>query len=80
MDEWDEEAAGDFEDDTWPEDEPWEDEAPEDAEALEPIWAAPPDDAAHEAPGAAHRPSPKVGRNDPCPCGSGKKYKRCCVA
>ena len=23
------------------------------------------------------RQSPKVGRNDPCPCGSGKKYKRC---
>jgi hypothetical protein len=22
----------------------------------------------------------KVGRNDPCPCGSGKKYKRCCAA
>jgi len=21
--------------------------------------------------------SPKVGRNDPCPCGSGKKYKHC---
>ena len=21
---------------------------------------------------------PKVGRNDPCPCGSGKKYKNCC--
>ena len=21
---------------------------------------------------------PKVGRNEPCPCGSGKKYKRCC--
>lgn len=21
----------------------------------------------------------KVGRNDPCPCGSGKKYKRCCI-
>lgn len=21
---------------------------------------------------------PKTGRNDPCPCGSGKKYKRCC--
>ncbi|TXH48029.1 MAG: hypothetical protein E6Q93_27260 [Burkholderiaceae bacterium] len=20
---------------------------------------------------------PKVGRNDPCPCGSGKKYKQC---
>jgi tetratricopeptide (TPR) repeat protein len=22
----------------------------------------------------------KVGRNEPCPCGSGKKYKRCCLA
>lgn len=25
------------------------------------------------------RESPKVGRNDPCPCGSGKKYKKCCA-
>ena len=24
------------------------------------------------------RAAPKVGRNDPCPCGSGKKYKHCC--
>ncbi|MBX3744073.1 MAG: preprotein translocase subunit SecA [Verrucomicrobiae bacterium] len=24
------------------------------------------------------RPGPKVGRNDPCPCGSGKKFKQCC--
>lgn len=24
------------------------------------------------------RQAPKVGRNDPCPCGSGKKYKNCC--
>jgi SEC-C motif-containing protein len=24
------------------------------------------------------RSAPKVGRNDPCPCGSGKKYKKCC--
>ncbi len=24
------------------------------------------------------REEPKVGRNDPCPCGSGKKYKKCC--
>ena len=22
---------------------------------------------------------PKIGRNDPCPCGSGKKYKKCCI-
>ncbi|MFN2425804.1 MAG: SEC-C metal-binding domain-containing protein [Candidatus Binatia bacterium] len=21
---------------------------------------------------------PKIGRNDPCPCGSGKKFKKCC--
>lgn len=32
-----------------------------------------------------NRPEPqkaekKVGRNDPCPCGSGKKYKKCCGA
>ena len=25
------------------------------------------------------RAAPKVGRNDPCPCGSGKKYKKCCL-
>lgn len=24
------------------------------------------------------RATPKIGRNDPCPCGSGKKYKNCC--
>ena len=36
----------------------------------------------------AYRPDPvqkpitvvKIGRNDPCPCGSGKKYKKCCGA
>jgi len=27
---------------------------------------------------ASVRSEPKVGRNEPCPCGSGKKYKRCC--
>jgi preprotein translocase subunit SecA len=26
------------------------------------------------------RDTPKVGRNEPCPCGSGKKYKKCCGA
>jgi preprotein translocase subunit SecA len=25
-----------------------------------------------------HRESNKIGRNEPCPCGSGKKYKKCC--
>lgn len=26
------------------------------------------------------REGPKIGRNDPCPCGSGKKYKKCCLS
>jgi preprotein translocase subunit SecA len=38
---------------------------------------------ATNAPQEARRPAstsgPKVGRNDPCPCGSGKKYKKCCL-
>ena len=28
-------------------------------------------------PGTMTRDLPKIGRNDPCPCGSGKKYKHC---
>jgi preprotein translocase subunit SecA len=28
----------------------------------------------------ADKPAAKVGRNDPCPCGSGKKHKKCCGA
>jgi len=36
----------------------------------------------HTESGAAKQPArsaeSKVGRNDPCPCGSGKKYKKCC--
>ncbi len=40
----------------------------------------------HCAPGGGRRLSPvrnaapKISRNDPCPCGSGKKYKKCCGA
>jgi preprotein translocase subunit SecA len=34
--------------------------------------------AAELAKPAPVRTGPKVGRNDPCPCGSGKKYKQCC--
>ena len=29
-------------------------------------------------PPRSDRPSPKIGRNEPCPCGSGKKFKKCC--
>ncbi len=47
-----------------------------------PPWAA--DEAATPSsspiavPKTIRRETPKVGRNDPCPCGSGKKYKKCC--
>jgi uncharacterized protein YecA (UPF0149 family) len=37
-----------------------------------PVGSAP------EKPEPIRRDTPKVGRNDPCPCGSGKKYKKCC--
>jgi preprotein translocase subunit SecA len=30
--------------------------------------------------GAPRKAAPSVGRNEPCPCGSGKKYKKCCGA
>ncbi len=40
--------------------------------------------AAHHAPRTPQKPfihqADKVGRNDPCPCGSGKKFKKCCAA
>jgi len=43
--------------------------------------ALPPADDAQPQPTAAPQPikrlEPKIGRNDPCPCGSGKKYKQC---
>ncbi len=39
-------------------------------------FSAPPKTSAPAAPAAA-RKDDKVGRNDPCPCGSGKKYKKC---
>ncbi len=48
-----------------------------------PLRSAPPPEASPPAarPAAARRGAPgkieKVGRNDPCPCGSGKKYKKC---
>ncbi|MGA2711913.1 MAG: DUF1186 domain-containing protein [Bryobacteraceae bacterium] len=44
----------------------------------------PPSTAAVSKPAAAplqiKRTAPKTGRNEPCPCGSGKKYKKCCGA
>jgi len=34
--------------------------------------------AARQPSAPVQRTAPSVGRNDPCPCGSGKKYKKCC--
>ena len=42
---------------------------------LDPVFAADGQIEEEEAPAPA--PTAKVGRNDPCPCGSGKKYKKC---
>jgi hypothetical protein len=41
-----------------------------------------PADSAHDEapqPVPPPRPSPKIGRNDYCPCGSGLKFKKCCL-
>ena len=38
-----------------------------------------PSQARSAKPKTVRNAAPKVGRNDPCPCGSGKKYKRCCL-
>ncbi|MFO1518782.1 MAG: YchJ family metal-binding protein [bacterium] len=37
-------------------------------------------DSTFPKPETVRREGEKVGRNDPCPCGSGKKYKKCCAA
>jgi uncharacterized protein YchJ len=60
---------------------PFEDEFPEEAQVLmdicqsrdknsKPIYL--------DATEPIKKENEKVGRNDPCPCGSGKKYKKCC--
>lgn len=38
------------------------------------------DHAHHHKPAPYVRSEPKVGRNDPCVCGSSKKFKKCCGA
>jgi hypothetical protein len=43
------------------------------------LAVADPDEIPYTVPLPFFRDSPKVGRNDPCPCGSGKKYKKCCM-
>ncbi len=43
-----------------------------------PIQAAARRQLASSKPGPKRKSAQKIGRNDPCPCGSGKKYKKCC--
>lgn len=45
------------------------------AKALQPAF----DEAASGKKKPITRPGSKIGRNDPCPCGSGQKYKKCCM-
>jgi uncharacterized protein YecA (UPF0149 family) len=43
-------------------------------------WEEDVGDSAYEPPQKPFiRLEEKVGRNDPCPCGSGKKFKKCCL-
>ena len=46
----------------------------------EPLLADRPAEDVWEVPNTIRNTRPSVGRNDPCPCGSGRKYKKCCGA
>ncbi|TCP14531.1 uncharacterized protein EV683_10479 [Crenobacter luteus] len=70
FDEEEGEALVEFSDDEL---EGFKDELPDAVLAVYNYWRA-----KVNAPTTARRDAPKVGRNDPCPCGSGKKYKQCC--
>jgi len=62
-------------------DEQTENERPHDLDARHPDAESISDDEPEidiEEETTFRRETPKVGRNDPCPCGSGKKYKQCC--
>lgn len=49
------------------------------ARAIHAYWLARRGDAPPASAAPIRRAEPRVGRNDPCPCGSGKKYKKCCL-
>jgi preprotein translocase subunit SecA len=63
---------------TWTESEAIHEEAPSTSEIVEQQQAAIDGTQADKKPEPFRRREERVGRNDPCPCGSGKKYKRCC--
>ncbi|MBQ7835668.1 MAG: preprotein translocase subunit SecA [Clostridia bacterium] len=49
-------------------------------EVAKPVTAGMADDGTLKKKPVVKKASEKIGRNDPCPCGSGKKYKKCCGA
>jgi preprotein translocase subunit SecA len=57
---------------------PKEGRAPKRVMAYKPTITANPDEQPKETVSQTIIKEKKVGRNDPCPCGSGKKYKKCC--
>ncbi|HKQ89859.1 MAG TPA: DUF1186 domain-containing protein [Blastocatellia bacterium] len=71
--------------DEWDEDEDWNEEDEWDEDDEEDEWDAGSRrlsalNGNNFAPNAPYIAPEKTGRNDPCPCGSGKKYKKCCGA
>jgi len=75
-DDWDEDEDWDEEDD-WDDDE-GDEENDEDRDVNSLRLSAL--NGRNFAPQTPYRAPEKIGRNDPCPCGSGKKYKKCCGA
>lgn len=57
-----------------PEAEPCEREQEAEESLLAPPWRE------HRLTAPIRRTTPKVGRNEPCPCGSGRKFKKCCAS
>jgi hypothetical protein len=67
--EWDEER--------WGVEEGWDEEGEGDDAPL--LGLGPDHDEPDEPSGRIVNTDPRIGRNEPCPCGSGKKYKKCCL-
>ncbi len=63
----------------WEEEDLLDEEDEEEFPAYPPVWGEPlPGEGAGTPVPQPYIAPPKIGRNDPCPCGSGKKYKKCC--
>ena len=70
-----EDDEDDLEDEEYLDEDDWDDEDDGDEDE---DFGHTPDPGPYEPVVPYRRPTPKIGRNEPCPCGSGKKYKKCC--